>query len=113
MAQCSTRSGITNALNSNLALVEGDLDLPALGAQLFGGLRRAVLFDHIRMPRRADAPIVLADVRDVPAIVLPGEPDIVRGFPQVLAADGDLGADFLAVEQARPAVVADQRHWPV
>src|SRR6516164_5816937 len=100
MAQCSTRLRIPHPLNADLALVARNLDLPALGAQLFGGLRRAVLFDHVRMPGRADAPVVLADVRDVPAIVLPGEPDIVRRLPQMLAADHDLGADFLAVEQA-------------
>src|SRR6516225_11066064 len=67
MAQCSTRSGITNPRDSNLALVAGDLDFPALGAQLFGGLRRAVLFDHVRVPRRADATVVLADISEVPA----------------------------------------------
>jgi hypothetical protein len=82
-------------------------------AQLFGGLRRAVLFDHVRVPRRADAPVVLADVRDVPAVRLPGEPDVVRGLPQVLAPDHDLGADFLTVEQARPAVIPDEGHRPV
>ena len=65
-------------------------DLPALGAQLFGGLRRAVFFDHIRLPRRADATVVLADISEVPAVGLPGEPDIVRGFPQMPAADHDL-----------------------
>src|SRR6516165_7274715 len=113
MAQCSTRSGITNALDSNLALVAGDLDLPALGAELFGGLGGAVLFDHVRVPRRADATVVLADVRDIPAVRLPGESDVVRGVPQMVAADHNLGADFLAVEQAGPAVVPDQGHWPV
>ena len=62
MAQYSTHSRIPNTHHSNSPLVPRDLDLPALGAELFGGLRRAVLFDHIRVPRRADAPVVLADV---------------------------------------------------
>src|SRR6516164_4946937 len=113
MAQCSTHLSIPNSLDADLALGACDLDLPALGAKLFGGLGGAVLFDHVRVPRRADAPVVLADVDEVPAVRLPPEPDIVRGLPQMLAADDDLGSDLLAVEQARPAVVAHQGHRPV
>ena len=62
MAQCSTHLSISDSLDADLALGACDLDLPALGAELFGGLRRAVLFDHVRVPLWADAPVVLADV---------------------------------------------------